>query len=127
MIKRTQDEIKPSILKSGIEIIAVERERQKTVEGFDAEHDSANDDGELARAAASFAMPPLWRSYTSRIQNYRGIPLSWPLSWGKKWWKPTPHDRIRELAKAGALIAAEIDRLQRKTSSPAPEQPKIEP
>ena len=28
-------------------------------------------------------------------------------------WKPTPDDRIKELAKAGALIAAEIDRLQR--------------
>jgi hypothetical protein len=29
------------------------------------------------------------------------------------WWKPTPSDRIRELTKAGALIAAEIDRLKR--------------
>jgi hypothetical protein len=28
-------------------------------------------------------------------------------------WKPTPDNRIRELEKAGALIAAEIDRLQR--------------
>jgi len=26
-------------------------------------------------------------------------------------WKPTPDDRVRELVKAGALIAAEIDRL----------------
>lgn len=29
------------------------------------------------------------------------------------WWKPSPENRIKELAKAGALIAAEIDRLQR--------------
>jgi hypothetical protein len=28
-------------------------------------------------------------------------------------WKPTPGNRIRELEKAGALIAAEIDRLSR--------------
>jgi hypothetical protein len=28
----------------------------------------------------------------------------------------TPNDRIRELKKAGALIAAEIDRLQRLAS-----------
>jgi hypothetical protein len=28
--------------------------------------------------------------------------------------KPSPDNRIRELEKAGALIAAEIDRLQRK-------------
>jgi hypothetical protein len=33
----------------------------------------------------------------------------WP--WDESWWKPG--DRIRELAKAGALIAAEIDRLNR--------------
>lgn len=37
--------------------------------------------------------------------------MMWPFS--QEWWKPTPDDRIRELAKAGALIAAEIDRLQR--------------
>jgi hypothetical protein len=30
------------------------------------------------------------------------------------WWKPsTPNDSIKQLVKAGALIAAEIDRLQR--------------
>ena len=33
--------------------------------------------------------------------------------WEQKWWKPTPNDRVRELTKAGALIAAEIDRLTR--------------
>lgn len=27
--------------------------------------------------------------------------------------KPTPDDRVRELVKAGALVAAEIDRLNR--------------
>jgi hypothetical protein len=37
--------------------------------------------------------------------------VAWP--WDKGWWKPTPDNRIRELEKAGALIAAEIDRLQR--------------
>ena len=34
----------------------------------------------------------------------------WP--WDLEWFKPSPYDRIRELVKAGALIAAEIDRLQ---------------
>jgi hypothetical protein len=29
----------------------------------------------------------------------------------RNFWKPTPNDRIKELTKAGALIAAEIDRL----------------
>jgi hypothetical protein len=36
--------------------------------------------------------------------------FDWP--WSKKWWKPSS-DPIRNLVKAGALIAAEIDRLQR--------------
>lgn len=36
-------------------------------------------------------------------------PAEWP--WDEMLWKPTPDDRIRELAKAGALIATEIDRL----------------
>ena len=35
----------------------------------------------------------------------------WP--WREGEWKPTPDDRVRDLAKAGALIAAEIDRIQR--------------
>ena len=38
-------------------------------------------------------------------------PRWWPKSWDIIWWKPTPKDRVRELAKAGALIAAEIDRI----------------
>jgi len=35
----------------------------------------------------------------------------WP--WHPLQWKPTPKDRVRELVKAGALIVAEIERLQR--------------
>jgi hypothetical protein len=46
---------------------------------------------------------------------YAAPPPMWP--WKPDWWKPSPgtdeEARIRELAKAGALIAAEIDRLQR--------------
>lgn len=41
-------------------------------------------------------------------------PRYWP--WEPGWWKPgkgnSYADRVRELVKAGALIAAEIDRLQ---------------
>ena len=35
--------------------------------------------------------------------------MTWPFSPDS--WKPTPGDRKRELAKAGALIAAELDRM----------------
>ena len=39
------------------------------------------------------------------------MPDLFPKSWDWTWWKPSPNDRIRELSKAGALIAAEIDRI----------------
>jgi hypothetical protein len=39
----------------------------------------------------------------------------WP--WEASWWKPSQTDRIKELAKAGALIAAEIDRLKNASSA----------
>jgi hypothetical protein len=44
-------------------------------------------------------------------EEYLSKSYSWP--WDAEWWKPSP-DSVRNLVKAGALIAAEIDRLQRK-------------
>lgn len=88
--------------KTGIELIALERERQITEEGWSPEHDKNYISDELARAAATYALP----------EDYRGVkPIYWP--WEIKWFKPVPNDRVRELAKAGALIAAEIDRINR--------------
>lgn len=90
-----------------INLIAAERQRQLEDEGWLEEHDDTHDSGELALAAASYALPP---DYPGRDPIY-GSPDSWP--WLEFWWKPSPNDRIRELVKAGALIVAEIDRLQR--------------
>lgn len=93
---------------SGIETIMLERLRQIRGEGWSDEHDDQHRNGELAVAAAQYALPePLRRQPGWR----QGTPKDWP--WADAWWKPTPDDRIRELAKAGALIAAEIDRLRR--------------
>ena len=92
----------------GIEIIAAERKRQVEKEGWTAEHDSRFIVGELGLAAACYAIPPEFRNEDG------GCGDMWP--WGLEWWNPTKDDRIRELAKAGALIAAEIDRLQKKES-----------
>lgn len=92
-------------MKTAIELIAEERRRQIEVEGWTPEHDSNYHYDELARAAASYALPE-----ESRHGVFIGDkPEHWP--WESKWWKPTPDDRIRELTKAGALIVAEIDRL----------------
>lgn len=90
-------------MKTGIEIIADERKRQIEVEHWTPQHDNEHAIGELANAASCYAMIPALRPASLP-------PAHWP--W-LRWWKPTPDDRIRELAKAGALIAAEIDRLQR--------------
>lgn len=100
-------------MKTGIQIIADERERQINVEGWTAEHDDTiNNKGQLADAAACYAMHPTIAPGEKLVLSPPDI---WP--WKKKWWKPTFQlgraGRIKELAKAGALIAAEIDRLQR--------------
>jgi hypothetical protein len=89
-------------IKTGVEIIAEERTRQINDKGYTLERDTELKEGDLAKAAATFCLPRENRS------------MIWP--WGGAWWKPTPDHRIKELAKAGALIAAEIDRIQRAKS-----------
>lgn len=95
--------------------IAAERQRQIEEEGFGPEHDSGNLHGEMARAAACYI---LWGGCNPNgaVQPLPGaIPEllvpGWP--WSEKWWKPI--GPIRDLEKAGALIAAEIDRRLRLT------------
>lgn len=92
--------------KSGADLIADERQRQIDVEGYTPEHDALEgSEGALALAAAVYALPA-----EARAKTPDGTPVFWP--WSRFYWKPTPDDRVRELVKAGALIAAEIDRLQ---------------
>lgn len=95
--------------RTGVSIIAAERQRQLEKHDWSEGHDDTHDDGELASAAACYAMPSAVRAFKSRVGSYRSN--IWPFE--ERYWKPTPEDRVRELAKAGALIAAEIDRLLR--------------
>lgn len=97
-------------MKTGIELITEERQRQIEKEGWTPEHDDEHEEQELATAAAIYAMPSALREYKNPY-HFVPTPKLWP--WHEGWWKPTPENRIRELQKAGALIAAEIDRLQR--------------
>lgn len=101
-------------MKTGVELITEERNRQIEKEGWTLQYDQEHIDGSLAKAAACYAMPEderkKYQSYTFSEPSRR-FPRWWPSSWSLKYWKPTPKDRIRELVKAGALIAAEIDRL----------------
>lgn len=99
----------PSHPIDGAERIRLERERQKTVEGWTLKHDDEHDGMELAQAAVCYAMPPKREPLDYRAQF-------WPDSWSPEWFKPSKENRIRELEKAGALIAAEIDRMERLNS-----------
>jgi hypothetical protein len=90
--------------KAGLDYIRDERHRQIYVEGFNPESDLIYHDGQLAFAAATYALPEA----VNNSRTFKRIHL-WP--WASQWWKPSINDRIKELAKAGALIAAEIDRL----------------
>lgn len=99
-------------MKTAIELIADERKRQIEVEGWTPEHDDKHSNGELSDAAAVYSALPtnLYFHDKHYDDQHRFIEL-WPFE--KYYLKPTPHDRIRELTKAGALIIAEIERLQR--------------
>jgi len=101
---------------NGVQIIALERRRQVQQEGWTAEHDDQHTEAQLLAAAVC---------YLHNAGNFKmALPRAWP--WSDYWWKPTG-DRVRDLAKAGALIAAEIDRLQRKSEREIAQSPAGEP
>jgi hypothetical protein len=110
---------------AGCALITAERQRQIYKEGYSEAHDDEHEDGSLALAGALYATP---------ITLYEKIECANGFSFGDAWpWETTcdkravvdhgnvikanrllpVKQRIRLLAMAGALIAAEIDRLQR--------------
>ena len=97
---------------NGIQLIAAERERQVTFEGYLPEHDDKHIYGELAGMAHGYAL----LAEVQQCAHLEGTPSQmlppprWPFE--RSSWKPSD-DVIRNLEKAGALIAAELDRLLR--------------
>ncbi len=103
----------------GVQRIEDERARQKGAEGYSPTHDhEVNDKNELAWAAVCYAAPG--RVYVRK--DFAGsVKFTDPWPWsdssdrrqydGNVLLKPTREQYIRQLEKAGALIAAEIDRL----------------
>ena len=87
---------------SGAKQISLERTRQQKQEGYHISHDHAHDRGELAIAAIGYIASAL------KLPGHIHIDDVWPPGWDFK-----PKDPIRDLVRAGALIAAEIDRLRR--------------
>jgi len=112
----------------GVSQIAAERDRQRVVEGYSLDSDLMTYQAEeLARAACCYAMP-IRDPRRSDALSWCTAPEGWPFS--RKAWKPAqvvldsqgsvviaPADRVRELVKAGALIAAQIDVLQAQGGS----------
>ncbi len=95
---------------SGIDRIAAERKRQIEKEGWSAEHDDQHRLGQLAQAATCYAALAATQSRMTIFAKPIGCPTEWP--WYRKWWNPSDNP-VRNLEIAGALIAAEIDRLER--------------
>ena len=99
---------------TGTELITLERQRQIQQEGWTPDHDAQHQDSELAFAACYYAMPCM---LLRRCGNEEPCPVHpdeffTETGWDKKWAKREEKSRIRRLVVAGALIAAEIDRLQ---------------
>jgi hypothetical protein len=127
----------PTLEPSGVDLIAAERARQIRAEGHSAAWDDGFEHGDLAMAAATYALPaggrrsrwlieaagdpvqsPACAQPTVFAYWYTAeSPQTWP--WAPGTFKPSPEDRVRELVKAGALIAAEIDRLRRAEGTEA--------
>lgn len=102
-------------MKSGIELIAEERRRQISHAGWLPEYDDNHKNGQLAAAGACYSDVAV--ELVRGVEDFDEIRFNtlefWP--WDDHWFKPSP-DPVRNLVKAGALIAAEIDRLQRLSS-----------
>lgn len=91
-------------MSKALEDIAAERRRQIEAEGWTPEHDDEHQAGQLADAAACYALYNFPRVIRTRF---------WP--WAQEWWKPK--DFRRDLVKAGALIVAEIERMDRAAAN----------
>ena len=116
-----------SPLSSVLDEIKAERVRQISDEGWSSAHDDMHRNGEMARAAATYALQSTlgspersfdaeisggtmrWKRKFFTVGTINVSYLLWP--WDGKWWRPTTPRR--DLVKAAALIIAEIERLDR--------------
>ncbi len=92
---------------TAIELIAAERTRQIENEKWTAEHDDAHERGELLIAGLAYGTAAQHQGMHGKKADMDFVrDMFWP--WNEDAWKPG--DRRRNLVKAAALIAAEIDR-----------------
>lgn len=97
-----------------LEMVKGERSRQ-VYTGRTPERDALYHQAELSRAAAAYATPQGYRNHSGD-----GVPKMYP--WHPSTFKPEPQTydgRLIELAKAGALILAEMERIIAKRDAEA--------
>lgn len=94
-------ELEARMLSQAATDVLAERHRQVTAEGWTPEHDDKYRHSEMLWAACCYVL--------NTIQKYNRVPFDWP--WRDEWWKPT--EKRRDLVKAGALIIAEIECIDR--------------
>ncbi len=117
---------------TGAEQIATERQRQIDDEGYTPEHDDEHEDGSLAMAAICYAAPTKVYRFSDDFAQLLQFRDPWPWTiphdrryrMGERRENPgnvlpdpdtyTDAERMELLVKAGALIAAEIDRIERR-------------
>lgn len=110
------------MITKGGEIVLAERSRQINEKEYTPNNDLRHNTDQLALAALCYVTP--WRK---RLGSWYKLgsttPFQWP--WHARFWRPGHQigsfpgywekedldARIRELAKGGALVIAEIDRL----------------
>lgn len=109
---------------TGIDKIWKERLRQIHTEGYDSDHDSQHTLGEIAEGARCYLTAALEQIYQETNHNAfldsqtlkDEFCKDWP--WEFDTFKPS-EDYQRNLVKAGAMIAAELDRNMREPSGKA--------
>ncbi|WIX36867.1 hypothetical protein QCC08_24650 [Pseudomonas aeruginosa] len=92
--------------------VQAERRRQVEAENWTPEHDDQHSDGQMAQAAGCYALHAggIGTDWPGGIRN--GSALFWP--WDEEWWKPK--SARENLVRAGALVLAEIERLDRSAT-----------
>ncbi|MED5128982.1 hypothetical protein T6260_04505 [Pseudomonas aeruginosa] len=91
--------------------VQAERRRQVEAEGWTPEHDDEHSHGQMARAAACYALAG--SSAPNDGTAALLVSLAWP--WDEQWWKPST--ARRDMVKACALGLAEIERLDRAAAT----------
>lgn len=117
-------------MKTGIELIAAERQEQIEKHGRTVEDDVKYNHGQFERAGEQFNQPQLPSAASQLItqdddifRQHFDMPAFYPYGWNTDIWLKMMNKPYKErLIIAGALIAAEIDRINSLTKTASNEQ-----